>query len=509
MSTEEHVLKIVFDGGDVDKGLARARTGVEDLQKSATKSAGGLTLIKGGLQGIDRAEREASKALRGFSGTLGSMNSQVGNAIGGIGDLAGLLSGGGVLGIALAAAGAGVLALTKYWEDEARARDAAMMAQFKKVDEDIDATKKLRIEVDGLAKRLQPETAESIFSQLKQDLIPLEQKVKDLRTQLRGVDADTEKNRSNIRGQLTQTLEQIDLLKQRADFRFALLPEEKDDKKVSVKKEAHKYGSDVIKAFYEGQIDAINQDYDERIASLIKTQMSGYAGGSATASAQMSVSVKKGDFPEIDAEEYKLAKMLAMREDFGFAMQELADSQNEYWVSSGQQAAGTMAGSLQTFFNMQAAGAKYAAEVAASQFLTGIGNQLVGMGIKDGFEAGGMAIRGDPRAIPMAALAAAEIGAGIGMGAGGAAIGANVSKKEARDEERARKAEERKKDRERGTGGSRSRGSNGSSEGVTVIINYGVGGPPSESTARHVADAVDTARRNGFGPYGGRRDSWR
>ena len=93
------------------------------------------------------------------------------------------------------------------------------------------------------------------------------------------------------------------------------MPEEKDDKKVAVKKEAHKYGSDVIKAFYEGQIDAINQDYDERIASLIKTQMSGYAGGSATASAQMSVSVKKGDFPEIDAEEYKLAKMLAMREE--------------------------------------------------------------------------------------------------------------------------------------------------------------------------------------------------
>lgn len=504
--TEAHVLKITLDASDVDRGLARARTGVDDLQKSATKSAGGLTLIQGGLKDIGAAEREASKALRGFTGVLGPMNGAVGQAIGGIGDLAGLLSGGGVLGIALAVAGAGVMALTKHWESLNKAQDEALERDWSRLTAGASALKSQSDRIAELNKQLRgPETRDTInqqYDEAQKRLVAEKDSLEKEISAKRTVEQNSESRRL-----LMLKNQEIERNEEERQKRLLILFKEQNKeiaKRSKTTKE--KYGSDTLKAFYESQVSEINKDYDEREAALFASQSATLYTQPSDMTKGLEGTARKDSFPEVDAEEKKLAMMLAMREDFGFAIGQLFKEEQETYVAAAQGSVGTLAGSLQTFFTMQIEGSKYAAEVAASQFLVGIGNQLVGMSIQHGFEAAGMGIRGDPRAIPMAALAAAELSAGLGMGAGGAAIGANVSKKEARDEERARKAEERKKDRERGTGG-RPSGGSGGGDGVTVVINYGVGGPPPEQTARTVARATDRANRNGYGPSSNR--SWR
>jgi hypothetical protein len=157
-------------------------------------------------------------------------------------------------------------------------------------------------------------------------------------------------------------------------------------------------------------------------------------------------------------------------------------------------ATSTLIGASQDYFKAKIEGAENAEALAAAAFLSGVGEQLVGLGTKNLFEGAGMLIASggvDPRGYALTALGAGAIAAGVGMGAGSVAIthtaaGGTIGK-ELPDNKAA-------KDK----GASPGRGG-GSSGGGPLVVNvaYGVGGPLPEDTAREISKAVNTGRRRG------------
>jgi hypothetical protein len=159
-------------------------------------------------------------------------------------------------------------------------------------------------------------------------------------------------------------------------------------------------------------------------------------------------------------------------------------------------ATSTLIGASQDYFKAKIEGAENAEALAAAAFLSGVGEQLVGLGTKNLFEGAGMLIASggvDPRGYALTALGAGAIAAGVGMGAGSAAIshtaaGGTIGK-EMPDDKKAAKDK----------GASPGRGGSGSGGGGPLVVNvaYGAGGPLPEDTAREIQKAVDTGRRRG------------
>ena len=162
--------------------------------------------------------------------------------------------------------------------------------------------------------------------------------------------------------------------------------------------------------------------------------------------------------------------------------------------SLAQGATSTLIGASQDYFNAKIEGAENAEALAAAAFLSGVGEQLVGLGTKNLFEGAGMLIASggvDPRGYALTALGAGAIAAGVGMGAGSAAIshtaaGGTIGKE----------LPDKKAAKDKGASPGRGGGSGGGGP-LVVNVAYGAGGPLPEDTAREIQKAVDTGRRRG------------
>lgn len=147
----------------------------------------------------------------------------------------------------------------------------------------------------------------------------------------------------------------------------------------------------------------------------------------------------------------------------------------------------------QDYFKAKIEGAEHAEEMAAAAFLSGVGDQLVGLGTKNLFEGAGLLIMSagaDPRGYAMTGLGAAAIAAGIGMGAGSAAIshqaaGGTVGKP----------IEDKKAAKDRGASPRGGSGGGGGSGGLVVNVSYGAGGPLPEDIAREIDKVVKSNDR--------------
>lgn len=163
-------------------------------------------------------------------------------------------------------------------------------------------------------------------------------------------------------------------------------------------------------------------------------------------------------------------------------------------VALAEGATSTLIGASQDYFKAKIEGAENAEALAAAAFLSGVGEQLVGLGTKNLFEGAGMLVTSggvDPRGYALTALGAGAIAAGVGMGAGSAAISHTAAGGTIGKELPDKKAAKDK-------GASPGRGGGGSGGGPLVVnVAYGAGGPLPEDTAREIQKAVDTGRRRG------------
>lgn len=153
-----------------------------------------------------------------------------------------------------------------------------------------------------------------------------------------------------------------------------------------------------------------------------------------------------------------------------------------------QGATTTLIGASEDYFKAKIEGAENAEMIAAAAVLSGIGDQLVGLGTKYLFEGAGMSLLGDPRGPAMLGLGGLTIAAGVGMGAGSAAIshtaaGGTLGKP---IEDKATKDP-----------GASPRSSGGSGSGGPLIVNvaYGAGGPLPEDIAREIHKVTSSGNR--------------
>ena len=154
-----------------------------------------------------------------------------------------------------------------------------------------------------------------------------------------------------------------------------------------------------------------------------------------------------------------------------------------------QGATSTLIGASEDYFKAKIEGAENAEMIAAAAVLSGIGDQLVGLGTKYLFEGAGMSILGDPRGPAMLGLGGLTIAAGVGMGAGSAAIshtaaGGTVGKP----------IEDKQSTRDPGAS---PRGGGGGGSGGPLIVNvaYGAGGPLPEDIAREIHKVTASGNR--------------
>lgn len=498
MSTEEHVLKIVFDGGDVDKGLARARTGVDDLQKSATRSASGLTLIKGGLQGIDRAEREASKAMRGLGQSFGGLNSTMINTTGLIGDVAGLLSGGGAIAIAMAAGGFAVSALTKHWEALNKQQDAVLNKDWARLTAGADALRAQSDRIAALTAQLRgPETRESInqgFDDNQKRMLDEKQKLENEISSGKTVDQNSE-----IRKLIKQKNIEIDRNEEERQKRLLVLFKSQNDelaKRASIK--GAPSGRDYFAEVDKSLGDEIASDKSAADAAFESLR------GKAFADKDKIISNNRDQIAS-DAE-MRMKANNDWLDEITAQNQQAKDDINQTWAGFGSQMTsnivGGVAGGFTTLFTEMAAGNKHAAEIALSSFLSSTGQQIIASGVQSVVQGSLFA------ANPLTAAAApgmigagiAAIGIGTAMAAGGAGISASIPKGGGAA------TGGRGASSERGTGSGSSRSGGGSDGGGTTVINinYAAGGPNPEDTARDISDVLARAGRRRFNRSGPR-----
>lgn len=511
-ATETATFALNIDASQADAQLAKTRTAAIGL-------GGGFSGLTGNLEKLDRAEREASKALSGLGGAMGGMNAGVRNAVGGIGDLAGLLSGGGALGIGLAAAAAGVSYLTKKWEEEAQAAFDAIDKQYSTIDSLIGKMKEAEGVRLGIDKQLAgPESKKEVLNRMK---VEQEQFRKTIAAAQSDVDAVNSRGADSLGGVAAGELRQrVVFLKRTADEyrdaalgQYELLVRAEEDA-------AKKGGARVVHAEQKGWLQAFGaaakKMHAERVASYAElndhTSMGLVGPGASNSEFARGSMVRGGQFgverdPEYQAEQLKQEKLLAMREDYSFAARDVWKEEQSEFASLGMASTSLLIGSFQGYLDAKIAGSKYAEEMMAADVLKGVGQQLVGFGTMYGFKGLGYLIDSagaDPRGYALMALGVAATGAGIGMGAGGTAISVGVASKQAQDDQASQVRRDRQGERERGTGRQGRRGGGGSSRGgggggVTVNVNYGFGGPPSERDARVIGRVVDRVNRRGLG----------
>lgn len=186
----------------------------------------------------------------------------------------------------------------------------------------------------------------------------------------------------------------------------------------------------------------------------------------------------------LDDEEYRMAEAQSQR------LAEVRNAQNELYVNGATGAFSTIVGAGDQLAKDLVMQQEFAAEMAAASVLSGIGQQLVGLGTKAMIE--GTLISLNPLTpglgVPLLVAGGAAIAAGIGMGAGGAAISANIGGRSSGA------SREQGVNRPRpGSGASTSSGGNG----VNLTINYGVAGPASEDTAREIGRVMRVGERRG------------
>jgi len=152
---------------------------------------------------------------------------------------------------------------------------------------------------------------------------------------------------------------------------------------------------------------------------------------------------------------------------------EIANATRAYWQNTTNDAAaagiGIGIGAINALAVEAARGNEQAVQLATSQFLSGIGSQLVALGTQQIFQGLGLtaAAFGAPVGAPLVAIGGAAIATGIGMGAAGAAIAPRTTGASASGGRAA-------SDRGVNTRNRTSRDSGGGG-GVSIVINNGLG----------------------------------
>lgn len=497
-AAERAIFEIVVDG-------AKAKAELEATRQSAESLGGaydGLKLRVGKLSGeVDgyiqksRSMADVAKqlqqrlgpqaaAISSIASALGDTNNAMGKAVNIAGQLAAAYAVGGPLGVGVAGLTALVTQLQKSWDEELLAQDRAIAARFRDSDKMIEKRKALEQLVADLDKTLHPETAAQAWERNTAAIYE---------AQGRLLVTTTQNEKRELDG-LIKLLE-----------RRRTLENERFNKPAAAvtapPKPVRAADSEGIGADLHGQITALLKVYDQEKKAkgqALKDEFELFDIEKKQEADRLVAARKAADeLEKLDEERAKkhresLAEIRKQEQDH-FAT--IDGYYNSFFKDTLEAGVTDSVGYLTTYFGALSQHHKHAAEEAQAAFLQSVGGQLVGLGQRALFEGAEVLLTShglDPAGYGLVTLGGAAIAAGVGMGAAGAGISANVSALDAADS----KAGQSDRGVNSGSRSGSTRGSGGLS--LTVVNNYGAGGPPAEDTAREVVKAVRLADKRRF-----------
>lgn len=467
-ATETATFLLRAETRELDAAVQASRGKVISLNGGVTQLASTLDRVGG------KAGRDAQQAIGAFAGALGPAAGKTAQLVNNIGDLAGALSGGGLT-LALAGAGVAVAALTSHWDDLIQKQDEAIAKIGAGLDPLISQRKALEKQVDDLRRAAGLEGPKDRFAATQREIDDAQKRIDDIRH----MNLFAQKERE---GEIKQLEAIVRLLERRQNLEQ--LPFAKGAQKA--------VGGPTADAL---EMQAARDKYaiEDRISEQAEKELEAFDR----------LEKEKTKIAEEQARER--AKTNAMLQDMRMrAVEQSVEREQALWddfysvfSDSAQAAFSNVIGASASFFAMQAAGEKRAAQKSAATFLSSTGQQLVGVGTKAVWEGivANAAIPGS--GVPLMLAGGGAIAAGVAMGATGSGISASVSKAEARDADRARAR--KRGGTERGVNQGRSTPSSGLG-GKTIVVNvsYGAVGPKPEDSAREIIEALLDGERRGL-----------
>lgn len=525
MSGETIDFKVTVDARQAQGVVANLRSEILGM-RAAIAEGKGIDHLGEQAKQLQSKMGPAAAAISGVSAALGAQAGAAGQALNAVGQLTAAFGAGGPFGVAIAAAGAGVALLTKHWENEVKAQDAALAKAHAVTDAITAQTRAIRDQIaamapEGIRRRIADE-AET--ARLKSEIAKREEaittaaregaafRIPALKTEI-GLLETQVRERDKLRG-VEQVNQAVEVSRARAAARAALTGEVLaigHDREVELARRAGEAeGKAYVKAREDFRARALAAG--EAAAASSSRMGAGFFGGISDAmmmgDPNKSASTAQGGLQSVldaSAERARLeqvkqlewAQNVKMRlfdaeVEANQAKYDKMKAQDEaYWSdlrAVGEGAYGTLINVADQYFSGLASGATMSAEAVTSAILGGIGDQLVGLGVKQSFEGAGRVIGSfgvDTGGWGLLATGSAAIAAGVGMGAAAAAVSPPGVSAAASPSAGARDP-----------GASpRSGGATGSGGPLVVNVAYGVAGPLPEDTARAIAQAVRTGGR--------------
>lgn len=510
----------------------RGRRELERWERRVEKASGSQGKLANSTEAMSQRFNQAESSVAGAATAMSGLNSAMGGTVqgasdvtGAVANLAGAFKGGGPWALAMAAAGAGIGVLINKWQE---AQEKARKAR----EESENTAKALADQIRAATEQANIATLQSIakigggiVDPLEVKAAQAEAKAKDLEAASRQMLVELDKaeaqearlgierarafsrsgkSSTELRNELKGLEEQWAAASKVADAAALELDEYKaaqDRARAAAARaaEVEKERAEALRKAEEAERRA-KQAAEERRRALqkdLEEELAIYESGIAFRARREAKErramlqrfaeekreelrlekekIQKAEQAREAARKAREAKAKAEAATLKAAQDDLAQTTSGLWEGIANQAAGT----LFQVFDSIATGSKLSARALASQFTRAIGQQLVGIGIKESFAAAFEAL--NPVTAPVAAarggLAAFALTTGIAMGGVGAALAP--------------------RGRAAGGGGSAglssgrgAAGRGGSSAGaptIAVTYNYGVASPNRENEARMVA----------------------
>lgn len=516
---EEVAFRIAVDG-------AQAKRELGEIRQQATSLGGGLDRVKGGLERLDKAAGASTgKGLRAMQFALGGVSSKASEAVGVVGDLAGMLVSGGVAGAAFAAGAFAAVKLAEaYGEAEANSR---VFGESTKSTIDFIRQQAVVGLDEYRAKVEDMERAVRNFGKTQNEVFieGIEIELEQARSSKLNLDANIGaiRERAKIANEEAAALRGSKYQEEAALANAILANAEARLKAVESRLPAlqsaldRAYAADVAglrQAGGQAPTARASGDGPGGLGDVLAMRTSGGDGGIFKKAAALQLAMDKQmkdmlltnekQWNELRLNEQKraddeanwlhetsLKKRLADESAFASAAMDLT---KKAIVDPMMAATSTGIGVFQDYLDMKIQGEKDAELQATAAFMKGIGSQLIGIGTRSLFEGGAKLFNPVTAPIGVAEMAfgGGAIAAGIGLGAAGTAIthtaaGGTVGK--------ALPSSSSSAATDRGVNYGRSGGRSSGGEGAVINIVYSAAGPAPEDTGREVQRVLDVHRR--------------
>ena len=470
--TEDITLRVALDDRQAKAGLEALRVQTTAVATAADGGAGGFGKLGNRIDKINKVAGPAASAISGVTGAIGGMNTQAGAAVGAVANLAGAFAAGGLLSLGIAAVGTGLSLLTTRYQESTKAAEEAQKKQTEALNAIIKAglspleaatldltraQKDLELkrmltggDSDAIVNAVRPITLE--LETLQVQIGASERELKRFKSEaVRGIRPgesleEYKAARAFAEEQMKATEGNISLLRQAFNIRANTINLVTDSaqaeidlrNKIKAKEKAERDHEKAIKDAKKEQEDQLKmqqeavdlaKDYASQRRKQIMDETAAIGPTREMFEQAQLKQFQDAEKAKADAARKAAEERVKIEEEAAKRIEDIQTKTTQVGVDAASGATALLIGTVNDLVIGAVSGQEMAAEKAAAAFLSGIGNQLVGIGTKALIE--GAIISANPltpgAGAPMMGLGALAIATGIGLGAAGAGISTAIA----------------------------------------------------------------------------------